>query len=674
MRFLPFFSVLFLACASSQAHDVVIYGGTPAGIMAAVAASREGASVVILEPSRWLGGMVAGGLSSSDLGNPDCIGGLALEFFDRCGQHYPGQPKWYCEPHVYQQVFAEMLAEAGVETYVGRAVKSVQMDHGVINLLETDDGRFWEGSEFIDASYEGDLMEKVGVANLWGRESRDQYHEELAGFRLEQPREFPPEVMTQGCPCVGDNGPHYVHGAPTRISALFPGGGLIPGVVESHAAAGSADKLTQSYNFRLCATHSPENLVPWPKPARYDAKRYELLLRLIQAYPGIKFTRLFHLGILRGEKFDLNAQGLFSTDYVGGNINWYKPDPGTRYAIFRDHVDYTQGLFWFLAHDERVPAELRHETATWGLCQDEFTDNDHWSYALYVREARRMIGAYVMTQRDVQRDIFKPDSIGMGSFIIDSHIVQRVVSDDGIVLDEGAFDAPTRPYQIPYRSLTPKREECENLLVPVCLSASHVAYDSIRMEPVYMEMGHAAGVAAAMALHANKPVQAIDVPALQAKLKTQKQVLELASLKAMILPEKLPGIVQDDDDAKLTGVWTTSGYGNPVGGSSRHDANGGKGHKSARYELPIPTAGRYEVRVSYSPAANRATNVPITITHAEGTARATLNQRQPPPLENGFASLGAFSFAPAHPAVVEISNAGTDGYVVIDCVQLLPVK
>ena len=276
-------------------------------------------------------------------------------------------------------------------------------------------------------------------------------------------------------------------------------------------------------------------------------------------------------------------------------------------------------MLWFLGHDKRVPESLRDQANSWGLCKDEFADNGHWPYALYVREGRRMVGEHVMTQNDLQDDIFKEDSVGMGSFVIDCHIVQRILAEDGTVRDEGSFqDEPVIPYQIPYRSLTPKRAECENLLVPVCFSASHIAYCSMRMEPVYMAMGQASGLAAALAIKGNSAVQSIDVSALKKKLLAQKAVLEMASLANMVRSTKLPGVVMSERDAERIGEWKGSGFGTPVDGSSLHDGNSDKGQKSVVYRIDVPKSGRYEVRLSYAHAPNRASNVPVSVRDAQG--------------------------------------------------------
>lgn len=682
IRPIRFFALLLAAIAfpwsvRAEVHssDVLVYGASPAGIMAAVAAAREKLSVTILEPTHWIGGMTAGGLSSSDTGNPDTIGGLSQEFFTRCGTHYDGKEKYHCEPHVYQQVFAEMLKEAGIKVVTDqRLVGVVKEKAAQIYSIQTQDRHEWRAKVFVDATYEGDLMATAGVSNMVGRESREAFDEPLAGVYREKPRGFGSDIMTTGCPCVGDKGPHYVHGVPDIMDPRGPDGKLMWGIVQSDAVAGSADKLTQSYNFRLCVTNKPDNLVPWPKPKHYDPKHYDLLLELIRHYPGIRFSRIVHLGKLINDKYDLNAQGIFSTDYVGGNFDYPTAGEVMRRYIWQDHVNYDQGLFWFLAHDERVPESLRRETQSWGLCRDEFTDNDNWPYALYVREARRMIGEYVMSQRDVQKEIVKPDGIAMGSFIIDSHIVQRLVDAEGHVIDEGAFDAPTRPYQIPYRSLTPKRKECENLLVPVCCSATHVAYGTLRMEPVYMSMGHASGLAAAMSIREGKPVQDINVADLRKKLLEQKQVLELASSKVTgVAASSLKGIVMDDYDAEFAGSWITSNFGTSVDGNYHHDGNAGKGTKTATFKIKVPQTAKYEVRVSYATATNRATNVPVKIIHSGGETTVKVNQKVHPSLDQVFVSLGTFDFASDRPAVIEISNAGTDGYVVADAVQLLPV-
>lgn len=509
--------------------DVCVYGATASGLMAAVAAAREGASVVVVEPSKWIGGMVAGGLTRTDKGREETIGGLAREFFTRAAARYE-DPKclWYAEPHLNLATFEAMAREAKLEVVRRQRVKSVERDGARLLSLTTAEGRTFAARMFIDASYEGDLMALAGVSHKVGRESRGEFDEPLAGFHPMPVRTRTPQVMASVCPCIGGRGPHYIHGTPSRIPARDDAGRLLPGVWETNCRPGDGDDLTQSYNFRLTVTKRPELMVPFPKPAAYDPARYELLLTLIRHHPRLRFGRLVHFGQVSAGKFDMNAQGLFSTDYVGGNRGYPAGSHDERERIRQDHLDYVQGFLWFLGHDERVPRALRDEVHEWGLCGDEFTDHRNWPHALYVREARRMRGEFVMTQKDCQKEFLKPDPVAMGSFAIDCHIVQRIVDREGMIVDEGSFaDAPTKPYQVPYRCITPRREECPNLLVPVCISASHVAYGSLRMEPVYMALGQTAGIAAVLAGRAGLAVQQVPYDSLHARLKATGQVMEL---------------------------------------------------------------------------------------------------------------------------------------------------
>jgi hypothetical protein len=670
--------LLFILLASFSVFasdaDLVIYGGTPAGLSAGIVAAREGASVVIIEPTKWIGGMVTGGLCRTDVGKEQTIGGFPREFFTRAAASKAGSEMWYAEPHVNMATFHTMLKEAGVKVITTQSLKSITKEGTRITSLTTADGSTYQGRMFIDASYEGDLMAAAKVSHIVGRESRAQHGESLAGYHPMPVRPRTVEVMESDCPSIGGKGPAYIHGTPASISGLGADGKPIFGVFPaSKLQPGDADHRTQAYNFRICVTQRPDIYVPFPKPANYEASRYELLLRLIQTFPGVRFGRLFHIGLTSHGKYDLNAQGLFSTDYPGANFDYPDGDAATRARIWQDHIDFTQGMFWFLAHDERVPRSLREQALSWGLCKDEFADNNYWPYALYIREGRRMIGEHVMVQKDLQTDIFKEDGVGMGSFLIDCHIVQRILAEDGTVRDEGSFqDTPALPYQIAYRSLTPKRAECENLLVPVCLSASHIAYCSLRMEPVYMTLGQASGLAAVQALRAKQTVQSIDVKALRKKLLAQKAVLELPELANMPRSAKLPGIVMDDAQAEKTGHWTGSTYGNPVDGASVHDANGEKGKLSISYTLTVPKSGRYEVRVSYAAAPNRASNVPVTIQHAGGTKVVPVNQKMAPLIDGLFLKISEFDFDAAKPVIITIRNDNTDGIVGADAVQLFP--
>ncbi|HEY3900704.1 MAG TPA: FAD-dependent oxidoreductase [Chthoniobacter sp.] len=680
MRKLPLFAALAIFFATLDAPaaeqcDVLVYGGTPGGLSAAIAAAREGASVTVIEPTKWIGGMVTGGLASTDVGNEKVIGGIAREFFMRAAESKPGTPMWFAEPQTNMATFQAMLKEAKVKVLTNLRLKAISRDGDRIESLFADDGHRYEAKVFIDATYEGDLMARAGVSYVVGRESRETYNEPLAGFQPAPLRPRTVEQMAMDSPSIGGpkNALGYVHGTPARISALDIAGLPVPGVSNQWLDVGTGDSRTQAYNFRPILTRKPENRVPFPKPAHYNPGRYELLSRVIAAFPGIRFSKLVYLAPIANDKFDANAIGLVvGTDHVGANYQYPDGDENVRTEIWQDHINYVQGFFWYLANDPAVPEDLRRQASEWGLAKDEFTDNHNWPYALYVREARRMIGAYVMRQADCTQRITKPDSIGMGSFIMDSHAVERLVNHDGSVIDEGNFDVPVRPYQIPYRSLISEKSQCGNLLVPVCMSASHVAYGSIRMEPQYMILGQACGIAAVQALRGRKAVQDVDVPALQARLRELKQVLELPLPPGTVESKDLAGIVVDDSEARFTGEWQASSSSGGIDGMYHHDENEGKGAKSARFEARVPKDGKYEVRFAYTTAPNRATNVPLKITHADGEKQVIIDEKKAPEIDHTFVSLGVYRFTADQPAVVTVTTENTDGYVVVDAIQLLP--
>lgn len=526
--------------------QVVIYGATPAGLAAAVAAIDDNATVLLLEPTSSLGGMVTGGIAITDTGTPQFVGGLARRFFEAAatlqarpanepppqllfrGQSIPYRTprRWDLEPKLMRAVFDQWVREHKLSILFNQTIASVQTRNTRIESVKLANGTTVRGQVFIDASYEGDLMAQARVTHTWGRESQSRYNESLAGIR--EPhfrRNYTPQEMAT--PTI-----EYMHHG--QFSAAIPArdekGQLLWGIASKPSGPrGGEDRLMQAYCFRLIATQRKDILVPWPKPGRYEPRRYELLLRYIQAHPNVTFTRLVHLGPIPNGKWDLNASGPFSIDYIGGNVGFAEANPAQRRRIVDDHRDYQQGFLWFLAHDPRVPKELRDEVNSWGLCRDEYPESGHWPVQLYIRECRRMVGSYVMTEHDVLKTNTKPDSVAMGSFVLDSHWVHRYVGEDGNVKVEGHLDESINlsrnPYEIPYRSLTPRESECTNLLVPVCLSATHVAICTIRMEPVYMMLGEAAGRAAAQAAAQNKPVQQIDVPTLLRRLEARGGVL-----------------------------------------------------------------------------------------------------------------------------------------------------
>jgi len=653
-------------------YDVVVYGGTAGGVAAAVQGARMGKSVVLIEPGRHIGGLTSGGLGATDIGNKAAIGGIAREFYRRLGAHYADDASWKYqtraeykegrqaageaemwtfEPHVAESTLRAMLAEAKVPIVFEARLdlkKDVQKSGPRITAITVEGGAVYQGNVFIDATYEGDLMAKAGVSYTVGREANAQYGETLNGIQTAQATKH-----------------QFLKPVDPYIKPGDPNSGLLPGIHAGEPGRdGEKDKRVQAYNFRMCLTDAPANRIPFPKPAGYDPLRYELLLRYIQA--GVFDAFCSNLP-MPNRKSDCNNCGAFSTDNIGMNYDYPESNYTTRERIVGEHVVYQQGLMWFLANDPRVPQKIRDEIGRWGLCKDEFAETGGWPHQLYVREARRMIGAYIMTQHNCQGRAIADDPAGLAAYTMDSHNTQRYVR-DGKAINEGDVQVGGfSPYPIAFGSLVPKESECTNLAVPVCLSATHIAYGSIRMEPVFMVLGQSAATAAALAIDDGVPIQKIDYKKLQTRLFADKQVLEWAGDRSL---KNLGGLVVDDAQAELTGDWTAStaipGF---VGAGYRHDGTTDKGKKSARFSFKLERPGGYAVRMAYTPNENRATNVSVSILCSEGEKTARVNEREKPG-ENGFVSLGRFRFDTT--ATVTVSNTGTDGYVVVDAVQLVP--
>ena len=502
---------LFLACTcqvQAETYDVAIYGGTSGGVAAAVQVTRMGKRAVLIEPGRHLGGLTSGGLGATDIGNKAAIGGISREFYHRVGKRYDKDEAWTFEPHVAEAVMDELVAAPGITVVRGERLDlsgGVKKQGPRIVSITMQSGRSFEAQMFIDASYEGDLLAKAGVAYHVGREANSVYDETLNGVQLGSPKhQFKKPVDPYVKP--GD-----------------PASGLLPGVHEGGPGEhGQGDRRVQAYNFRMCLTDDPANRLPFPKPPNYDPLRYELLRRYIEA--GV-FDALGSNLPMPHRKTDTNNNGAFSTDNIGMNYDYPDGDYATRDRILQDHVVYQQGLMWFLANDPRLPEAVRREVGRWGLCRDEFGDNGGWPHQLYIREARRMISDYVMTQHNCQGRRVAEDPVGLAAYGMDSHNTQRWVK-DGHAINEGDVQVHGfTPYPIAYRSIVPQRAECENLLAPVCLSASHIAYGSIRMEPVFMVLGQSAATAACLALEGGVPVQEVDRAALRERLLADRQVL-----------------------------------------------------------------------------------------------------------------------------------------------------
>ncbi|WP_047495577.1 FAD-dependent oxidoreductase [Terriglobus sp. TAA 43] len=501
--------------ATPRQFDVVVYGTTASGVIAAISAARHGMNVALVGVDQHLGGMVTGGLSHSDRGKDAVIGGMSREFFERVGKHYNETLEWNFEPRVAEQVFHEMLNETKV-VYIPRArLKEhggVTMSKGDITSIALTNGDVLRAKVFMDTSYEGDLMNEAGVKYTWGREPESEYNESIAGVR-------------------GRQRPDHHFNVP--VSPWAAPGKLLPEVQNlPRGPMGSGDKYVQAYGFRMCLTNVKENMIPFPKPPGYDAYRYELLKRYLAALEKAEghpphIRELMIMSPLPNGKFDINSFGGFSTDHIGANWDYPSGSYARQKEIWQDHYNYDAGFFYFLANDASVPKALHDEVNGYGLAKDEFLDEHGWPFQLYVREGRRMLGEYVMTQKDITTNVGKPDSIGMGSYQSDSHHVRRIPTPDGYVENEGEQYVVTKPYEIPYRVMLPNATQVKNLLVPVCFSASHVAYSTIRMEPQYMILGQAAGVAAAIAVHDKLPVARVPVKQLQGTLRSEKAVLSL---------------------------------------------------------------------------------------------------------------------------------------------------
>ena len=658
-------------CAQAALEvDVLVYGGTSAGVIAAYTVKRYGQSVLLVEPGRHLGGMSSGGLGQTDIGNKFAVTGLALDFYRRVGRTYGWFEAWQFEPHRAEQVFEQYVDEAGVEVLFSRRLTRVEKDGTRIRrvVLEYAGGGAGSGPlvvaarQFIDASYEGDLLAKAGASYVVGREANTMYDETLNGVQLRGRHQFPDGID-----------PYVVKGD--------SGSGLVPeitGVAVAPLPNGTGHRGVQAYNFRMCLCQG-DGRIPIGRPAAYDSARYELLLRRIAAERTRSLDELFIISRMPNGKTDWNNRGGFSTDYIGKN--WDYPDASydRRAEIWREHEAYQKGLLHFLGHDPRVPSHLREAMASWGYCRDEFLDTGGWPHQLYVREARRLVGEYVMTeQNSVGRQVVE-DGIALAAYTMDSHNVQRLVV-NGMVKNEGNVEVGgwpdddlrgavrVEPYPIAYRSLVPKRAEVTNLLVPVALSASHIAFGSIRMEPVYMVLGQVAAVAAAMAMNEGTSVQDVDVGALRRELRANP-----------LADGSTPELLVDDGDqerVRVTGRWTRTSPEGKFGLTAlRHD---GAEAGEVRFVPAVSTAAKYQVYLYWPRSETLSTRVPVVIGHAAGIDTVVINMREPDEIHGGlqhgivsWVRLGEYRFRPGGGAFVAL-RAGGNGTVYADAVLLVP--
>lgn len=693
MKTRAFFASFALLGSMLQAaeHDVVVYGGTCAAVISAVQVKKMGKSVIIVSPDKHLGGLSSGGLGFTDTGNKAVIGGLSRDFYHRIYLHYDkeaswkqqkkseygnkgqGTPAmdgenrtmWIFEPSAAEKVFEDYVKEFGIEVvrdeWLDRA-KGVKKDGDKIVSITTLSGKTYEGKMFIDTTYEGDLMAAAGCDYHVGREANSVYGEEHNGVQV--------GVLHHR---------HHFGAVKEKISPYKvpgdPKSGVLPRVsAEDPGKFGEGDKKVQAYCFRSCYTNVPENRIPFPKPEGYDATQYEILLRVLNTGWGEFFEKF---DPIPNHKTDTNNHGPFSFDNIGYNYDYPEASYERRKEIIAEHRTYQQGLLWFVANDPRVPAKVQNELREWGLPKDEFTDNGNWSHQLYIREARRLIGDYVMTENELRKKKPTPESVGMGSYTIDSHNTQRYITPEGFVQNEGDIGVSTNgPYEIAYGSLVPKKGQGSNLLVPVAMSATHIAYGSIRMEPVFMILGQSAATAAVFAIDDNLPVQKVPYVKLREQLLKDGQVLEYTGPKSSrgVEAKKLKGIVMDDTQAKVTGHWQESGAAKTfIGDGYCHDGNAKDGQSSLRFEPKLEKPGKFLLQLASPPNNNRASNAQVEVHHLGGVKKLTIDLRTPKEAESvHWIDLGEFKCG--NDTAISISNAGANGYVVVDGARWLPVE
>jgi hypothetical protein len=636
--------------------DICVYGGTASGVMAAYTASKMGKKVLLIEPGKHVGGLTTGGLGYTDIGNKYAVTGLARDFYRRIGAHYGKFEQWIFEPHVAENILLSYSKKAAVPIqYQRRLVRAVKQN-GFISTIITESSNALGKSSFqtirakvfIDCSYEGDLMAAAGVRYFTGREDNTLYGETYNGVQLRDKHQFPDGID------------------PYRIPG-HPESGLLWGISDRIlATAGSGDKNIQAYNFRLCLTNDPANRIPITRPADYDSTKYELLLRYLAKYPAKSIDAFMKIDRMPNHKTDINNNGPFSTDMIGMNYDYPEADYAKRAAIQSAHEAYVKGLLYLTGHDARMPAALREQMLQWGYPKDEYTDNGNWSSQMYVREARRMQGVYVMTQANCEGKEKVTDGIGMAAYTMDSHNTQRIVV-NGMVKNEGDVQiGGFGPYPISYRAIIPRKQECSNLLVPVCLSATHIAYGSIRMEPVFMVLGQSAAMAAVMAINQKATVQDINVAGLQQELKAHP-----------LADNSIPEILLDDSDSlhvSFTGNWKTETRGGY--GPTLHTSTGNNGEQAtAVFSTAIQQTARYNLYLYYPKTAKASSITQVTVSDGKTDVSVLLRDkdiRVEGQTSGEWVSLGVYTLTAGSKATITISNKDADGTIAADAILLVP--
>ena len=647
-------------CTRTLEYDICVYGGTSSGVIAAYSAAMQGKTVVVVEPGHRAGGLSSGGLGQTDIGNKQAVEGLSLDFYRRVGQHYGELEKWIFEPKVALDIFNGYIERGGVDMLYGhRILRADKQGTRIESVRLQNTGKLLgrtvvHAKQYIDCSYEGDLMARAGVSYVVGREDNATYGETWNGVQMRHLHQFPDGVD-----------PYRIEGDSTS--------GLLWGISDGTLAAkGSGDDKVQAYNFRICLTDEPENSLPIERPADYDPTRYELLVRLIEASGNHNLYSYIIMSHMPNRKTDINNNGGFSTDMIGMNHNYPEASYRQREKIFDEHLSYTLGLLYFLGHDERVPEKMRTEMLRWGLPKDEYTDNGHWTPQLYIRESRRMVGEYVATQADCENRTTVEDGVGMAAYTMDSHNCQRIViHKDGraMVKNEGDVQIGIgSPYPVSYRSITPKREECTNLLVPVCLSASHIAYGSIRMEPVFMVLGQSAAKAACLAIDNNTDVQKIDVAQIQ-RMYDEDPLLDGTA----------PDILVDDTAVEPAGnsqwrrVNTYGGY-----GPSLYMLEPTVRTEALRYPFSVKRDGRYTIYTYYSKRGGMSKLSQLTVFDGAEHKRITIDYDAVTihgQTSGEWVSLGEYDLRAGTSGYVEFDNGGeVTGTLYADAVLVVPKR
>ena len=646
------------ACNNPAKYDVCIYGGTSAGVVAAYSAAQRGLDVVLIEPTEHIGGMTSGGLGFTDIGNKQVIAGVAKQFYRKVGAHYGRLEQWIFEPSVAENIMREYIDHENIVVMESHRIRESHKNGTRITEIIVENSndpsctKTIKADYYIDCSYEGDLMARSGVEYTVGREANEQYGETYNGVELMTRHQFPDGID-----------PYKVKGDPES--------GLLWGISPAEVAPnGTADSMVQAYNYRICLTDNTDNMSPITRPENYDSTRYELMLRLIEAQPDKRFLNDYFIwSRMPNGKTDINNRGGFSTDMIGMNHNYPEASYQERKAIIDAHTDYTKGMLYFIGHDERVPEIMRQRMLLWGYPKDEYVNNGHWTPQLYLRESRRMVGEYVATQADCEGRTAPEDGIGMAAYQMDSHNCQRIViSKNGMdmVKNEGNVEVGGGlPYPISYRSITPKREQCTNLLVPVCLSASHIAYGSIRMEPVFMVLGQSAAIAASLAVEQG----GCDI-----------QNVNSNEINAIVLADPYmdgsqPDILIDDNQScvEADGLWTARGSGGY--GLSFYELAPTDEIQKVRFTVEsIPTSGTWDV-YSYQSSNKKLTSVTsFEIQSGENVWNVTFNRDDLNVLgqtSGDWAHLGTYELAADESVVVSVSNAGADAAMRADAILLV---